>query len=138
MRTVDLSGVSYVGIDIVPALIDSLQTRDAGPGRRFVVADLVTDVLPQCDLVLVRDCFIHLSFADAQKALANIVRSGAKYALITTESLDLNRDINTGGYRPVNMERAPFNLPPPLRKLRDTQQEFLGLWPVTDLAAARR
>jgi hypothetical protein len=138
MRTVDFAGISYVGIDIVPALIERLQAQDAGPERRFLVTDLVTDELPQCELVLCRDCLIHLSLADAQRALGNIVRSGAKYALITTENVEVNRDINTGGHRPVNMERAPFNLPAPQRRLRDTQQEFLGLWPVTDLAAALR
>src|SRR5688500_757022 len=50
----------YVGVDIVPALIERNQ-REFGSDRvRFEVADMTTDPLPRCDMILCRDAMIHL------------------------------------------------------------------------------
>jgi len=71
--------------------------------RSFRVIDLTKDVLPDCDLILVRDCFIHLTFESVFAALANIAQSRIQY-LLTTHSKDLeaNVDIQTGSCRLVN------------------------------------
>lgn len=52
---------SYIGGDIVVPLIESLAAKYTSPIRSFRVMDLTKDALPDCDLILVRDCFIHLS-----------------------------------------------------------------------------
>ena len=64
----------YHGIDIVPGLIADLQQRaDAGelPGT-YKLADLTCDDLPGCDVILCRDCLVHLSFANVERAVANM------------------------------------------------------------------
>jgi hypothetical protein len=132
-------GVAYTGADIVPALVAENERRYGGPasGRRFLTLDLTHDPLPRADLVLCRDCLVHLSFANVSRALANIRASGATY-LLTTTFLEhhVNADIEDGDWRMLNLERAPFNLPPPTDVLLEQCLEndgayadkALGLW----------
>ncbi len=101
------------------------------------------DELPEVDLIFCRDCLVHFSHSDIFKALTNIRRSGAIYLLTTTFSgRKENHDINTGEWRVLNFEAAPFHFPPPLRLLVEncTQQnskgaykdKSLGLWKISD------
>lgn len=60
---VDLGPVEYVGADIVAVIVDRNAARYASPKRRFVRLDLTRDPLPPADVVLCRDCLVHLSFA---------------------------------------------------------------------------
>jgi hypothetical protein len=72
-------GVRYVGIDIVPPLIERLQAR-AGAGEingEYCLADITRDALPRCDAILCRDGLVHLSFANIERAVANFRLSGA-------------------------------------------------------------
>src|ERR1035441_5092661 len=74
---------SYIGGDIVAPLIASVAEKYTSPTRSFRVMDLTKDVLPDCDLILVRDCFIHLSFESIFAALRNITQSNIRYLLTT-------------------------------------------------------
>jgi hypothetical protein len=138
LSIVDL-GVSYTGADIVASLVAENERRFGGPrsGRRFLALDLTKDALPRADLVLCRDCFVHLSFDNVRRALANIRASGAKYLLTTTFlEHEVNTDIEDGDWRMLNLERAPFNLPPPVDVIVEGCTEgdgayadkALGLW----------
>jgi hypothetical protein len=127
---------AYIGVDIVPALIEENRRRYSRPNWRFEVADLINDPLPPGDAVLCRDALIHLSLADIGRALSNIRRSGAKYLLATShETISVNTDITTGGWRSVNLMLAPFNLPVPLTRIVENTQtgKILGVWPLTEL-----
>jgi hypothetical protein len=81
---------------------------------KFVHLDLTTDVLPQADLMICRDCLFHLSYEDTRRVLDNFVRSGIPHLLATT-FLDrahiVNRDIVTGDFRPIDLFAAPYGLP---------------------------
>ncbi|HJY33225.1 MAG TPA: class I SAM-dependent methyltransferase, partial [Vicinamibacterales bacterium] len=63
MSTLGLQ-LPYTGADIVAAIVEANERRfgGAGSGRRFVRLDLTRDPLPQADVVLCRDCLVHLSF----------------------------------------------------------------------------
>jgi SAM-dependent methyltransferase len=144
MKQVDLAGIDYLGAEIVAPLIEANRRCHARPGVEFQVLDLIRDRLPAVDLVLCRDCLVHLSFAQAQQALANIAASGARYLLTTTfTGRSENADIPTGKWRALNLQRPPFDLPPPLEIINEQCTEkdgryadkSLGLWP---LAALRR
>ena len=138
MKEVDLRGVRYIGGDIVEALVVANNERfKQRPELEFRVLDLLSDPLPTCDLVLVRDCLVHLSYADIHRALANIKASGARYLLTTTfPGLAANRDIVTGDWRPIDLEQSPFLLPPPVSMIDERCQEAdgrysdkaMGLW----------
>jgi hypothetical protein len=129
---------SYVGGDIVVPLIASVAEKYASPTRSFQVMDLTKDVLPECDLILVRDCFIHLSFESIFAALRNITQSKIQY-LMTTHFADVaaNVDIETGFYHELNLRKPPFSFPPALELIDDYAKGLtphqLGLWRVHDL-----
>jgi SAM-dependent methyltransferase len=107
-------GVPYTGADIVPELVEANQRRYCRPDRRFVQVDLTEGPLPTADLVLCRDCLVHLSFANIHRALDNIRASGARWLLATNFSKQgSNSDIEDGDWRCVNFELPPFDFPPP-------------------------
>ena len=83
--------LNYLGGDIVGEMINQLDNKHSDSKRKFVRLDVVNDILlPQEDLWLCRDCFIHLSNDEVMRALGNFVRSRIQYILTTTYNL---RDI---------------------------------------------
>lgn len=142
MSQVDLSGISYIGGDIVRELICENQRRYLRDGARFQRLDLLADDLPRADLVLCRDCLVHFSFHDIHRALANILRTNASYLMTTTfRDRHGNCDILTGQWRPLNLEAPPFNWPTPAAVIVEECDEergryadkILALWPLTTL-----
>ncbi len=142
MRGIDLPVRSYIGGDLLPELIDPLAATFGDRDHRFVVLDLTRDALPSADLILCRDCLVHLSYADIRRALGNVVESGIPYLLTTTfPGAEANEDIVTGDWRVLDLERPPFSLPPPVRILNEGCTEgdgsfadkSLGLWRTEDL-----
>lgn len=124
-------GVRYVGIDIVPALVEGLQARAAAGEIRgeYRLADLTTDELPRCDAILCRDCLVHLSFVNIERALASFRRSGAAWLITTTfPDWQVNADCEDGDWRALNFERAPFHWGPPVELLNENCQEAGGGW----------
>jgi hypothetical protein len=130
MRHVPLDLDQYIGADIVPDLIALNQQRYGDARHQFIVRDLIQDDLPKVDLVMVRDLFIHLSYRNIFRALANLRRSGTEYLLATTHvGLTQNEDILTGLWRPVNLRLAPFSFPEPLHLVEDPHKgRHMGLW----------
>jgi hypothetical protein len=119
MRRMELPEVMYVGIDIVPTLIQENQSLYGGPSRRFEVRDLV----------LCRDCLVHLPFAEALAALRNFRRSGAQFLLTTTfDERSKNHDIAPGEWRPLNLRLPPFNFPAPLSAIDERSTENGGIY----------
>ena len=80
MQHTNLAGIDYIGGDLVGSLIDRNQAKHACDGVEFRKIDLVNDTLPAVDVILCRDCLVHLSFADAQVALANVARLRGRVA----------------------------------------------------------
>ena len=131
--------VDYVGVDIVPAIVEALQRR-AAVGElegRYLLADITRDPLPRADAVLCRDCLVHLSFAHIRLALDNLRRSGARWLITTTfGELQANHDCEDGDWRPLNLCRPPFAWPLPTAQLDERCDEAgggyrdksLGVW----------
>lgn len=138
MQKMDLSQVSYTGMDIVSDLIKSNTMNFGGDNRKFMVADLVEDKLPKSYLVFCRDCLVHLSFNDIQAALANMKRSQSTYLLATSFTDHSNFDIVTGNWRQINLQASPFNLPRPLEVFNEGEpgennDKSMALWHLQDL-----
>ncbi len=127
MQHLDLTDIRYTGGDIVSALVERNQAQFGNDQRRFLHLNLLSDDLPACDLLFCRDCLVHLSFADVQAALANIRRSGITY-LATTHfhEEEENTDILTGGWRPLNFFKAPFNFPASVTEINEDCTEMGG------------
>src|SRR5690242_15983771 len=85
MASLELHLDRYVGIDIVPSIIEALQQRYRDdPHRLFFLSDITRDPLPHCDLILSRDCLVHFSFETLARATRNLKASGAIWLLTTT------------------------------------------------------
>ncbi|WP_166653515.1 class I SAM-dependent methyltransferase [Paraburkholderia flava] len=126
MQHVDLTGIDYTGADIVPDLIAANQATYGSANRRFLHLDLLTDPLPDCDLIFCRDCLFHFSHADVFRAFQTFANSRARYVLTTTftcRTYPRNGDIVTGQWTPINLEMAPYDLPPPRALLIEGSQE---------------
>jgi SAM-dependent methyltransferase len=141
-------GVRYVGVDIVPALIGRLQARAGANdiGGEYHLANIVEDALPRCNAILCRDCLVHLSFANIDRAVANFARSGAVWLIATTfPDWQANADCEDGDWRALNFEHAPFHWGPPVELMNENCREAgggwrdksLGVWRLAAVAEAR-
>ena len=145
MSGVDRSSFDYVGADIVAPLIDELSSRHSDARTRFVVLDLARGPLPRADAVLCRDLLVHLSFRLGLAALARVRESGATWLLATTfPGLERNEDCVTGLWRPLDLEKPPFSLPPPVETIHEQRDpagllpdKHLGVWRVAELSPLR-
>jgi hypothetical protein len=129
MKEIDLSGVQYIGADIVEELVESNITKYGDKETTFRVLDLTKDVLPEVDLIFCRDCLVHLSFDHINAAIKNIKSSKSKYLLTTSfVAHKENFDIPTGNWRPLNLLRSPYNFAKPLEVINEKCTEDNGEW----------
>lgn len=142
MQHVDLSGVEYRGADIVKPIIASNKMRYGRENISFFPADITRDRLPQVDLILCRDCFVHLSNEQVFGAVRSIIESNSTFLLTTTFPGKSNADIVTGDWRPINLQGEPFLFPSPIELINEgyhdassgVSDKSLALWRVADLA----
>jgi hypothetical protein len=142
MKNVDLEEIEfYYGGDIVDALIIQNQQKYSNDKCSFHKMDITTDRLFQVDLIFTRDCFVHFSFKDIQKSLINIKTSKSHlFATTTFPKKKRNRNIQTGGWRPINLQESPFNFPEPVLLLNEKctegksfEDKCIGIWYVSDI-----
>jgi hypothetical protein len=140
MSTVDLGKVHYTGVDIVPNVIAEHLTKHSSDTRHFAVANAVTDALPDADAIMCREVLFHLSFDDVRSVLRNMVNTEARYCLLTSDrGTSINSDIRSGDHRLLNLQRAPFLLPPPIKLIEEGASlpgRFLGCWTTAQLRRA--
>ncbi len=126
MCKVNYENIKYVGADIVEELI-KVNSEKYKENYKFVVLNLIEDGLPKSDLIIVRDCFVHLQFQDIYNSIKNIKASGSKYLMVTSfPDHPLNLDIITGGWRTLNFQEAPFNFPKPVLILNENYKGSNG------------
>jgi hypothetical protein len=143
MKEVNNGLTRYVGADIVPDLIEANQRKFSSPTTSFAVVDITRDKLPRVDLILCRDCLVHLPLQAAVDALRNFVKSESKYLLTTTYPGLVKKNkqlIITGNWRPLDLRLAPFLLPDPIQTINeectekdDYREKSLGLWRLADV-----
>lgn len=141
MQTIELP-CPYIGVDIVSSVVDGNQSRFGGPQRRFEHLDVVEQAAPAADVVLCREVLFHLSLDDARAALRNMLKSGCRYLLLTSDAdTGFNADIDSGDFRMLNLMRRPFCFPDPDTSIRDgavAEGRFVGLWKADDVRVALR
>lgn len=135
--------IKYHGADIVPEIIEH-NNQFKTDNISFSILDILSDALPYADLMIVRDCFVHLPNELILKGLANIKASGCKYLLTThfnwlhLPNSNLPLEVN-GSWRRINFCLPPFKLRPPLYSIVEGCPEPVGvdktlaLWRVEDL-----
>jgi hypothetical protein len=137
-KHVDIGAVKYTGMDIVPELIKANRKAYRSRRRKFIQGDATVDPLPRADLMICRDLFRHLSIGDCYAVLEAFVQSKTPWLLVTSYIVDSNRDIDAVmGSRPLNLQVAPFNFPPPEQTFPDWiegyRERYLCLWSRDDV-----
>ncbi len=141
-QKIDLSKMRYLGGDIVQDLIERNDKKIKKNNINFIHFNLLEDEFDAFDMIFCRDCLVHLSFKDIFKAITNIKKNNSTYLMTTTfPDQESNKDIQTGGWRPLNLEWNPFKFPKPIFILNEKctekngvfQDKSLGLWKVADL-----
>lgn len=129
-KEMDLPGIDYKGIDIVPELIEANKKFE----DEFHYFDWYDagGVYPigNRDLIFCRDLLVHLSWAEANFVLKNFRASGSKWLLATTFPGAQDMDITTGMWRPIDMARFRYMARPPELLIPDGDwgNKSLGLW----------
>jgi hypothetical protein len=144
MQHVDLGDCAYIGGDIVKEIVHANQEKYGSPTRSFRHLDITKDDLPSADLVLCRDCFIHLPFDMAMAAVRNFKRAKIKYLLTTTfPEKKRHWDTPPGGLHWINFRLKPFSFPPALKMVLEEPNvhasgdiygdKSLGLWTLDEV-----
>ena len=138
MDQVDLSGIEYIGGDIVPLIIEANQRLRSSDSRRFMRLDLTRDALPNADVLLCRDCLVHLSYANIRVVLANIARSNVRFVLMTSfPGRRDNYDVADGDWRALDFQAPPFSFPEPRLAIVENCEEEDGAYADKSLLAWR-
>lgn len=111
-RYIDWAGIEYLGIDVVPSVVERNQRLFSEPNITFMYADGLNMDLPESDLFLCKDVFQHPPNA----AIVTILEQAGKYKYcLITNYIDLycgsrnNKDIKLGYYHPIDLSKPPFS-----------------------------
>lgn len=129
MKEIVSSFESYVGGDIVKKAVEANTEKYGNETTNFVEFDLITDKIPDADLLIVRDVLGHLPLENGKQVIRNILKSNCKYLLSTTWAKKINdhtwtscksgevhrenEGVEYGRFYPVNLMSSPFNFPEP-------------------------
>jgi SAM-dependent methyltransferase len=139
MKSVDLSYIEYTGADIVDQIIIDNNIKYSSKNIKFIQLDLVNDNIPTFDLIMVRDCLVHLPINDVKKAIKNIKKSNSKYIFTTTFNSEnsarpCNADTEVGSWGWVDLQVEPYNFIKPILLLSEEEDsKHMGLWKISEL-----
>ena len=121
--------LQYIGVDIVKDLINENLKKYKTKNIDFSELDITTDNLPNADLMICRDCLIHLSFEKIRLFLKNFKKSNIRFILLTSYKFKdsqkkiINLDIPDGEFREIDMSEPPFFLPKPIIEILDKDEQ---------------
>ena len=127
MRSVNLTGIRYIGADIVAPLIETLQTTYTSSNVHFQKMNILAEPPETADLWLLRDVANVYSWAEIDTLIEKFLDSGSRFLAITTietESSEQPVDTQTPSWHPVDFFKEPFSFPQPILRLDDGQQWF--------------
>lgn len=122
--------VTYVGYDVVPALIRD--NRLSHPTRDFRLLDITLAAPERADLIFSKDLLNHLSEDDVWAALEHMAASGSEWLLVTTNRGFDNVDLEPTqphASRLLDLEAPPYSLPEPV-----SGDHYLLLYRMADVA----
>lgn len=124
MKTITQHLETYMGLDIVEPLIKSnLDKYWQMNWIDFDCKDIVNDKIDGTyDVVIAKDVLVHLSNKDIVKVFDHIRAADIEYVIVTNfDGLEKNTDIETGDWRPINFELAPFNFGKPAEVITEDE-----------------
>lgn len=133
MRMVDLTGIKYIGMELVQDLVRDNQSKYQSEHRTFIQGDITISQLPNADMMMCRDCLFHLPYDFIYRFFKNFLRAQIPLLLLTSNMIAHNKDIPVPGrWRQLNMRRPPFSMPEALEAIEDwidgSPRRYMGLW----------
>ena len=131
IRFIIKDDIEYLGGDIVDDLISNNEKKYKSKNINFTKLDITKDNIPDSDLMICRDCLIHLSYESINSFLSNFRKSKIDYLLLTNYELKnnniefINIDIPDGEFREIDLSKKPFNFPEPIRKIKDKDEQTI-------------
>ena len=117
----------YVGADIVPEMI--FKNRKKYPKKEFRILDITSDPLPKTDLMLCRDCLVHMSFDEIIAFFNNFIASEIPFLLTTSFMNNTRKNVSFDlevNWFPLNLMVEPFNFTQPLIVINEKCTECNG------------
>jgi hypothetical protein len=131
----------YTGVDVVQGVVSRLNDMFRSESRAFILADATVDDIPGGDAALCREVHFHLCFEDVWNIVRNLKRHNYRYLIATSDNNTwFNADITSGDHRPLNLQKAPFRFPEPIRAIKDdkvAQQRIIGVWRLAEIDPPR-
>ncbi len=107
---IDWGGASYLGVDIASDVVAAVRAKHEKANIRFQVGD-ITDELPAADLLISKDVLQHLSNKLVHNFIRNNLRKGKyKWVIVTNDRGSKNSDVESGGYRAIDLSAPPFDV----------------------------
>jgi SAM-dependent methyltransferase len=132
-------GIDYLGLDIVPFVIERNEKQFSSDNVRFRVFSGNFDDVPPADLLIVKDVLQHWSNASILAFLPVLERF--RFSLITNDvnprGITENSDIADGDCRDLDLRMPPFNLTAE-QVLSYTNRRALLPWPFKRLYWRKR
>lgn len=135
----------YIGVDVVPEVIQENRLDARLSAFEFVVGDVRDMVIPKGDVVVVRDVLGHLSPGDVRLTLSNAISSGPDLLLATTfRGSTAGQAWRTANHCSYDLEASRFDLGPADRFFPENESvtrdgsidRGIGAWAIT--AAGRQ
>lgn len=105
-RNINFQGARYLGLDIVPSVIERNKALYARPGVDFALMPKTPDGVPAADLLLIKDVLQHLPDATID-VYAKLVFPRFRFCLVTNSftklSTPTNVDICSGDFRCLDL-----------------------------------
>lgn len=112
-RLIDWGEASYIGVDVVSSVVEENNKKYGSKKIQFkTIKPNSAKEVPPADLLIIKDVLQHLP-NDTVKSFIKTILPKYKYALITNCIIptdELNKDIEAGGFRPLDLRKPPFNL----------------------------
>jgi SAM-dependent methyltransferase len=125
MRSVNLTGIQYLGLEIVQPLVETLQKQFSAPTVKFQHLDIFQQPLETADLWLARDVLCFYTLKEIKKFFQLFIESQSKFLGIS--SIDTEQEFNgqlTGFWKQLNFFSEPFAMPEPMLEIADGKQWF--------------
>ncbi len=112
-RLIDWGEATYLGVDVVDTVVQTNQQRFATERISFkTIQPGSNDAIPSGDLLIIKDVLQHLPDDDVHAFVRNVLPR-FRFALVTNCILPteaINAPIASGGFRPLDLRREPFNV----------------------------
>jgi len=118
----------YMGIDVVSKIIEYNDLAFSSDKVHFVcknIEDVDEELYQDFDAVIIRDVMVHLTSEEISDLLDRLKLGNIRF-LFATNFLGggVNRDINTGNWRRVNLLLPPFSMPMPIETIVSYREQY--------------